>query len=278
MLSYQHGFHAGNFADVLKHVILVRALQYLTRKDKPLFYLDTHAAAGAYALDSEAAIKTGEYRDGIGRLWELPDLPPPLAEYVRLVRLCNGPGALRRYPGSPWFARQLLRQTDRLTLCELHVNEYAALKRRMAGDRRIKVVREDGFKSAITLLPPREKRGLILLDPPYEIKHDYELVVQTLVNAHRRFAQGVYALWYPVVERQRIDALESAIRSSKLRDVQLLELGIEPDHCGIGMTSSGMILVNPPWSLRDEMTPVLSYLANRLSDQGYWRVEQLIPE
>ncbi|WP_031433921.1 23S rRNA (adenine(2030)-N(6))-methyltransferase RlmJ [Methylomarinum vadi] len=278
MLSYQHGFHAGNFADVLKHCILVRTLQYLIQKDKPLFYLDTHAAAGAYTLNSDMARKTGEYKNGIGKLWGRDDLPPALADYVRWVRTFNGAGSLYRYPGSPWFASQLLRNNDRLALCELHVNEYSALKHNMAGDRRIRVLREDGFKSALALLPPRERRGLVLIDPPYEIKQDYQLVVQTLSKAYRRFAHGVYALWYPVVDRHRIDAMEAALRASGMRDIQLFELGAQADSSAPGMTASGMILINPPWSLREEMQSVLPYLAKLLGNQGHYRIEELLAE
>ncbi len=278
MLSYQHGFHAGNFADVLKHLILVRTLQYLTKKDKPMFYLDTHAAAGSYRLDSQAAQKTGEYKAGIGLLWERTDLPFAAAEYVKLVRAFNGGGRLHRYPGSPRIARQLLRKGDRLGLCELHANELALLKANVVGDRRVRVLKEDGFKACIDLLPPKERRALVMIDPSYEIKRDYEIVVQTVIKAYRRFATGTYALWYPVVERNRIDEMTNALQASGIRNIQLFELGVRPDNNQLGMTASGMIVVNPPWTLMSEMVEVLPYLVEILSEQGFYRIEQLVPE
>lgn len=278
MLSYQHGFHAGNFADVLKHLIMVRVLQYLTQKDKPLFYLDTHAASGAYRLDTMMAQKNGEYLNGIAKLWRRDDLPPALAEYVRLVREFNGSSDLRRYPGSPSLARQLLRKTDRLCLYELHPAEFTLLKRNMRGDRRVRVMHEDGFKQGVSLLPPRERRGFILIDPPYEIKSDYETAVRTLIKAYRRFATGAYALWYPVVERSRIEQMAMMLRTSKIRNVQLFELALSPDSQGFGMTASGMVVVNPPWTLKAEMAEALPYLAGLLSEQGSYRIEQLVEE
>ncbi len=280
MLSYRHSFHAGNHADVLKHLVVTRILSYLAQKDKPLCYLDTHAGAGGYALDSTQAQKNREYETGIGRLWGRTDLPAPVAEYVRLVQAFNPDGALRQYPGSPWFARQLLRATDRLLLYELHSTDAGLLREQMAGDRRIKLFQEDGYRGCIARLPPPERRGLVLMDPPYELKSDYQQVVETLRHAHRRFASGVYGIWYPVVERSRIERLERAVRDSAIARVDLYELTIAPDHRGHGMTGSGLLVVNPPWRLRSEMETVLPYLAEFLADtgQGGFRVRELSGE
>lgn len=280
MLSYRHSFHAGNFADVLKHLVLVRILRYMTQKEKPLLYLDTHAGAGAYELAALQAGKTPEFEDGIGRLWSRPDLPEALADYVAQVRRVNEGGVLRHYPGSPWFARQLLRSNDRLALHELHPADFLLLQESFRDDRRTRVRREDGFHACRALLPPAERRALVLIDPPYELKEDYQRVVDTLLAAHRRFSSGTYALWYPVVERRRIDRLEKALRESGMHRILLLELGIAADRPGYGMTASGMLVVNPPWSLAAEMQPVLGYLAEILGVEGggHCRVVELAGE
>jgi len=280
VLSYRHSFHAGNFADVLKHLVLVRILRYQIQKKKPLLYLDTHAGAGGYALTSAHADKTQEFDNGIGRLWARRDLPGVIADYVELVRRFNADKVLYHYPGSPWFAQQLLRATDRLVLHELHPADLELLRERFHEDRRICCQGEDGFQGCIARLPPPERRGLILIDPPYELKEDYQRVVDTLVGAHARFATGCYALWYPVVERQRIARLEKALVATGIRRILLLELGVRTDRLGHGMTASGMIVINPPFSLAAEMEPALEYLATTLgvNGQGHWRSIELVGE
>lgn len=280
MLSYRHAFHAGNFADVLKHLVLDRILVHLVTKDKPVFCIDTHAGAGGYALTGEYARKNREFDTGIGRLWSREDLPATVAEYVALVRQFNRSDTLRAYPGSPYFEQQRLRAGDRLVLCELHPTDLELLKAFASDDRRIKIVYGDGFRECIGFLPPPERRGLVLLDPSYEIKTDYRRVVETLQRAHRRFETGTFALWYPVIERRRIDGLEQALGQSGLRRVQLFELGVEPDAQDRGLTASGMIVVNPPWTLYGEMETALPYLADVLGRDGggYYRQFELAGE
>lgn len=276
MLSYRHSFHAGNHADVLKHLVLCRILEYLVRKDKPLLYLDTHAGAGGYALQSPQAQKNCEYETGIGRLWGRQDLPAPLAAYVELVRRFNPEGSLLRYPGSPWLARQWLRPVDRLLLHELHPADCEALREQFEGDRRVRVICADGYQGCIAALPPMERRGLVLLDPPFELKTDYRQAVETLHQAHRRFATGVYALWYPVVERARIQQMERALHATGIPRVERYELGVAPDRHGHGMTASGLLVVNPPWTLRQEMEQCLPWLARELAGgQGHFRLDTL---
>ena len=279
MLSYRHAFHAGSFADVLKHLVLVHCLDYLTRKDKPLVYIDTHAGAGGYGLGSSQARLHREFDQGIGGLWNRQDLPEVVARYVRLVKGYNKSDKLHAYPGSPWFARQLLRPQDRLELFELHPADFELLSRNFHKARRVWLHHEDGFKGAIGLLPPVERRGLLLMDPAYEVKGDYQQAVTTLGKAHRRFQTGTYLLWYPVVERHRIDGMERGLKSSGIRDIQQFELGIRAEDRP-GMGSSGLFVVNPPWTLFETMQGILTWLAERLGEdgQGHYRAEVLVGE
>jgi 23S rRNA (adenine2030-N6)-methyltransferase len=278
VLSYRHGYHAGNHADVLKHLVLTRLLTYLARKDKPLCYIESHAGPGLYRLDSPQAQQNLEYDGGIGRLWDRRDLPAAIEAYLGLVRALNPDGNLRHYPGSPWIARQLLRPVDRLVLHELHSSEIGPLRDNFAGDRRVQVIEGDGYRGLVAALPPRERRGLVLLDPAYEVKSDYRQVAETLALAHRRFATGVYVLWYPVVEGGRRDDLERAIARSGIPRIQRYELGVRPAGQGPGMGTSGLMVVNAPWVLMDELRPALAYLADVLGElgAGHFKAEEMI--
>lgn len=281
MLSYLHSFHAGNFADVLKHLVCVHSLNYMTQKDKSIFYLDTHSGAGAFELSDNEAQKNREYENGIGKLWELDSktLPHAVSAYVQSVAEFNTGNRLTHYPGSPWFAQHLLREYDRLSLFELHPREYKTLSSNFKQDRRIHISNSNGFQACLSQLPPKEKRGFILMDPPYEVKEDYKLVVESLVKAHRKFATGTYALWYPVVERQRINNLEQAFIKSGIRNIQVFEFGLTADNTSRGMTSSGMLVINPPWTLYAAMEESLSFLAKTLAgEDGVYRIKQLVAE
>jgi 23S rRNA (adenine2030-N6)-methyltransferase len=266
MLSYRHSFHAGNFADVLKHIVLVEILEYLNRKEKGFHYIDTHAGAGLYDLQSEHAAKLGEWEQGVGKLkredW------PELARYFAVIDYFNAAGSSSAYPGSPLIAQNLMREQDRATLFELHPTDFDLLKENTATDKRILVMQKDGFKGLLSQLPPPSRRGLVLIDPSYEVKTDYETVVSTLKQAHRKFATGIYALWYPVVDRQRIDEMEKQLMLSGIRDIQRYELGLHPDAEALGMTAAGIIVINPPWTLRDKMNQVLPKLASALGDSS----------
>jgi 23S rRNA (adenine2030-N6)-methyltransferase len=280
MLSYQHAYHAGNYADVLKHIVLVKALAYLKTKDKPLCYIDTHAGSGDYKLNSGEAQKNQEFLGGIGNLWEREDLPGCVADYVNLIKDFNHSEQLIRYPGSPLIASQLLGDKDRLFLYELHTAESRLLDDVVKKDKRIKVFRADGLKDSLGLLPPKENRGLILIDPSYEIKTEYQTVVDALKAMHKRFATSCYLLWYPVVARKRNQYMERALQASGIKNIQLFELGVQPDSDGFGMTGCGMIVINPPWTLLADMQQVLPWLAKTLGEnqQGHYRVEQLVGE
>jgi 23S rRNA (adenine2030-N6)-methyltransferase len=280
MLSYQHAYHAGNFADVLKHAVLVQVLKYLKTKDKPLFYLDTHAGSGNYQLINDEAQKNKEYLGGIGKLWQRDVLPAPIADYVNLIKQFNHSGQLTHYPGSPKIASHLLGNKDRLFLYELHTAESRLLNDAFHKDKRIKAFRADGLKDSLGLLPPKEHRGLILIDPSYEIKNEYQTVVDALKGMTKRFATGCYLLWYPVVARKRNNYLEKALKTSGILNIQLFELGLLPDSDDFGMTACGMIAINPPWTLLADMQQALPWLAEALgeSQQGFYRVEQLVGE
>lgn len=278
MLSYRHSFHAGNFADVLKHIVLVEILQYMQRKVGAIDHIDTHAGAGLFDLRSEHAQKLAEYRHGIALLD--PADWPELATYLNIVTSFNPIGTLHAYPGSPMIAQRLLRPQDHASLCELHSTDYALLEQNMQGDRRVGVMCEDGLKGLLRLLPPRSRRALVLIDPSYEVKTEYEQVVTALQQAHKKFATGTYALWYPVVDRNRANKFIQQIQTSGLRNIQLFELAITADSAARGMTASGMVVINPPWTLLQTMTELLPRLVRVLGrDQdAFFKAAVLVHE
>ncbi|QCU89838.1 23S rRNA (adenine(2030)-N(6))-methyltransferase RlmJ [Thiomicrorhabdus sediminis] len=285
MLSYLHSFHAGNFADVLKHSISAYILDYLTSKPKPMFYLDTHSGVGAFSLFASEAQKNKEYQNGIGKLWHLSQdrnafeqAPELVQQYLELIQQFNNSDELSHYPGSPWFAQHLLREHDRLNLFELHPREFKTLSQNFANDRRIKVFQKDGFHGCNSQLPPKERRGYILMDPPYEVKTDYQTALDAFIKAHKKFSTGTYALWYPVVNRKQIDLLEQQFKDSGVKNIQLFELGIGKDE-DKGMNSSGMIVINPPWTLMKAAQQALPWLSTQLAGkEGFYRCEQLVEE
>lgn len=280
MLSYRHAFHAGNHADVLKHFVTVQLIQYLNQKETAYTFVDTHAGAGVYALDGGYASKNAEYETGIAPLWERTDLPPALAEYVNLVKQLNPSGKLRYYPGSPYCANSTLREQDRIRLFELHPSEIKILgenfrkldahaaeqgHRPTTRGKRVLINHEDGFNGLKALLPPPSRRGLILIDPPYEVKDDYRRVRDTIEDAVKRFPTGVYAVWYPALNRieskQLPDRLKR-IQANGWLNVTLSISGPSPD--GFGLHSSGMFIINPPWTLEATLREVMPYLVKVL--------------
>ncbi|NVK40197.1 MAG: 23S rRNA (adenine(2030)-N(6))-methyltransferase RlmJ [Oceanospirillaceae bacterium] len=278
MLSYRHAYHAGNYADVLKHLVLAHTLEYMTRKDKALLYLDSHAGAGGYRLGEPMAQKKAEFRDGIGRLWK-DDGIAALAPLMQLLQRLNPNGELAYYPGSPLIAAQLLRPQDQLRLFELHPRDRELLERNFAKDRRVRIEGSDGFASLKALLPPPSRRALVLIDPPYEQKDDYRKVVRAVLEGHKRFPTLTGLIWYPVVSRARIDEMAQGLRRGGIRNLWQTELGIAPDSDGYGMTSSGLFMINPPWTLAAELKQALPALVERLApEQGRWMLEQLVAE
>ncbi|MGR8935458.1 MAG: 23S rRNA (adenine(2030)-N(6))-methyltransferase RlmJ [Gammaproteobacteria bacterium] len=281
MLSYRHAFHAGNAADVLKHSVLALAVSALQQKDKPFVYIETHAGAGTYNLQSAYAEKTAEYRDGVGRLWDLQkkDAPPAIAAYLALLHEMNPSGRLQHYPGSPQLARRLLRPQDRMQLSELHKSDFILLRRLFDGDKKVQVYQEDGLDRLKAKLPPPERRALLLIDPSYEVKSDYYRVVAALADAYRRFATGVYCLWYPVIERRAAEKLLSRSVATGIRRQLRLEFCWENDTPGLGMTGCGILIINPPYRLDEQAKSLLPWLKQMLgTENGVWRVEWLVGE
>jgi 23S rRNA (adenine2030-N6)-methyltransferase len=269
MLSYRHAFHAGNHADILKHLVLTLCLQHMNSKDKPWLLMDTHAGAGLYTIDSEQAKKTGEYIDGIARLWNRSDFPAPMAPYMAALQACNGGSKLRYYPGSPWLAAHFARAGDSLRFCELHSTDFALLRREFKdGGRRVKVEQADGFEAMKAALPPSSRRGLVLIDPSYEIKSDYPRVLAALKDGLKRFATGSYLIWLPFLPSIEARSLPDKLRKLPA-DWLCASLAVRgPATKGHGMHGSAMFVVNPPWTLKADLELCLPWLASVLGQDA----------
>jgi len=271
MFSYRHAFHAGNHADVLKHLILIQLLSYLGQKDTPYWYIDTHAGAGVYALEGEWAGKNAEHEGGIARLWERDDLPPAVAEYVAEVAAWNEDGVLRHYPGSPFIAGPMLRDRDCMRLFEAHPTEITVLQDnvRTLGrhlQRKTMFYDRDGFSGLKGLLPPPTRRGLVLIDPSYEDKRDYIYVMHTMQEALARFATGCYAVWYPQVARHEAQQLPGKLMRLDAKWLHVSLTVRKPSGIGLGLNGSGMFIVNPPWTLAETLKTVMPWLTEALGE------------
>lgn len=268
-MNYRHAYHAGNFADVMKHVVLTRILDYLKRKPGAFRVIDTHAGSGFYDLSSEEAQKTGEWRSGIGRLLDatLPEAATALAApYLDAVRAFNVGQPFRYYPGSPALTRRLLRATDRLTAIELHPADCFALKARFSGDWQVRVIELDGWLALGAHVPPKEKRGLVLVDPPFEKEGEFERLVDGLARAHRRWPGGVYALWYPVKDFNAVERFRDALRASGIPKILDIALEVRQPSPEPRLDGCGMVVVNPPFVLADEMKILLPALSAVLAE------------
>ncbi|WP_217555614.1 23S rRNA (adenine(2030)-N(6))-methyltransferase RlmJ [Vibrio metschnikovii] len=279
MLSYRHSFHAGNHADVLKHIVQSLILNALQQKETPFVYHDTHSGVGRYDLTHEWSEKTGEYKQGIGRLWQQTDTPAAIDSYLDAVKALNQSDELRYYPGSPRIARAHLRAQDRMVLSELHPSDYPLLEQEFARDRQVAIYKQDGFARLKASLPPKERRGLVLIDPPYELAKEYRDVVQAIAQSHKRWSTGIYAIWYPVVNRCDIEDMLDGLANLGIRKILQIELGVAPDTNQRGMTASGMIVINPPWKLESEMQTILPFLKQAIAPAtGHFKVEWVVPE
>jgi len=312
MLSYRHAFHAGNFADVLKHSVLTLVLDYMIRKEKGFHYIDSHSGAGMYQLTDDYAQKTGEYKNGIAKLIGATNLPDALQPYIQLIKQLNGINTqsniqdsaqqaniqnneLELYPGSPGIAKAFMRRQDSTHLFELHSTDIQYLTDFCYRWKKCFVKQSDGYQGVLGLLPPPSRRGVVLIDPPYELKEDYQKAVRTIIKAYKKFATGTYILWYPVVKRDLVDGMVNAFTniesskepnkksnnetSSEVRNLIQIEFCLTADTEEYGMTGTGLFIVNPPWQLMQQMTEVLPYLQEMLgSESSSYTIKQLIAE
>lgn len=276
MLSYRHAFHVGNHADVLKHTVLLQVLKHAAQKDKPFWYIDTHAGAGSYTLDKGYATQNAEFSGGIGQLWDVKDLPLAVADYIALVRSFNPDQSLRHYPGSPILAYSAMRPDDRLRLFELHPNDYKLLNQSFKslglgpGNRKVMTEAKDGFAGIKALLPPPQRRAVILIDPPYEEKKDYQRVVEMLKDSLVRFATGTYIIWYPLLQRPEPQQMVDKLKKLPLKNWLHVSLTVHtPSIDGFGMHGSGLFIANPPYTLPQLLVETMPILLEKLGmDEG----------
>ena len=263
-MNYRHAFHAGGFADVVKHSVLALLVERLKQKDTAFRVIDTHAGIGLYDLSSGQAARSGEWQDGIGRLWQR-DLEPALAgllgPWLGAVKAANAPrNRLRFYPGSPWIARHLLRQQDRLTAGELHPEDAKALAARFDGDIQVRTIALDGWLALGAFVPPKERRGLVLVDPPYEQPDEFERLLDGFINAHARWPTGIYALWYPVKDLAAVDRLRVGLAKSGVRRLVRAELTVRDRGADGTFNGAGLIVCNPPWRFAKDLAALLGGL------------------
>jgi len=285
-MNYQHAFHAGNFADVHKHIVLTRVLEYLRQKPAPFRVVDTHAGAGRYDLLGPQAARSGEWRDGIERLFAAPrsgaagtdSAQALVAPYLDIVAALNPGGTLRLYPGSPLIVKALLRRQDRLIACELEPSAAASLRVVLHGDARAKALAIDGWMALFANIPPKERRGLIVIDPPYEEGVEFTRLFDTLAQAHRKWASGLYLLWYPIKAREAPDALARRLRRLSVPKILRCELSIAPPRAESALAGSGLIIVNPPFPLERELRVILPVLRRLLAPMGAYRLDWLSGE
>ena len=279
-MNYRHSYHAGNHADVLKHALLRRLLELMQRKDTPLCYLDSHAGTAFYDLQGETAGKTGEYQDGIGRLWQRDDLPLWLNDFRAAVAGHNTADELRYYPGSPQLIADLLRPQDRMILSELHPVDAETLKQYFADQEQVAVHQRDGYQLPKAFLPVAEKRALWLLDPPFEQPDELQRCISALQIAIQRMRQTIIALWYPIKDQRLLRDFYQQIADAGLPKALRVELNIRPADNQMGLNGSGLILVNPPWPIWEELAQVLPWLARTLaqSGEGSYRLDWLAGE
>ena len=270
-MNYRHAYHAGSFSDVVKHVVLCRVLVHLREKPAAFRVIDTHAGAGIYDLTSTEAAKTGEWRDGIGRLLAArfdAETGALLAPYLDAIAACNPPDRLVTYPGSPALARRFLRRQDRLIACELEPRAAAALARNLHGDTRVKTLALDGWTALSAYVPPKERRGVVLVDPPFEQSDDFTRLAHGLENAHRKWPTGIYLLWYPIKEPAEVAAFARRLARSGIAKILRVEFAVAPAPGVAKLNGAGLIVVNPPWTLHGELAHLLPALAAALSRDG----------
>lgn len=281
-MNYLHSYHAGNFCDVVKHICMIGLIESLQRKPSPFCYIDTHAGAGCYDLFSELPAKTKEFENGIQKIIRADHPPALVKKYLDIIHAINNKlsgskiSSLRYYPGSPLIARQLLRPSDRLIACELHPKEYESLHSLFAGDRQAAIHHTDGYLGLKAFLPPKERRGLILIDPPYEDPDEFAHIARTLPAALKRFETGIYAVWYPIKEQSHVEKLYKSVKKNIANEIFVIELTIYPDipqH----LNGTGLAIINPPWQFDETIKKNLFWVWNALSinSQGGFQANYL---
>ncbi len=270
-MNYRHAFHAGNFADVIKHIILTRIICYLQKKDKAFRVLDTHAGIGLYDLSSSEAQRSPEWKLGIKALMDADrskELNALIKPYLDVIKGLNASGSLKLYPGSPLLSRKLLRPQDRLTATELHPRDAVTLKSHFEGDHQVKAIELDGWQALVAHMPPKEKRGLVLVDPPFEKPDEYTRLASGLFRAHKRFKTGTYALWYPIKDFAEIEVFVEQLYNTGIKKVLRIEFNTHQPTNPPSLYGTGMIVVNPPFTLEEEMTLILTELEPILAPSG----------
>ena len=279
-MNYRHAFHAGNHADVLKHLVLSRLLALLAKKDAPYAYLDSHAGIGLYDLRGDQATRTGEWLEGIQRVWQADDVPALFDDYLGVIRALNPDGQLRYYPGSPEVARELSREQDRLQLDEKHPEDGQLLKANMKYDRRVAVHLGEGWHVPRALLPTAQKRAVLLIDPPFEQADELQRCAQAMKESIARMRQAVVAIWYPIKDQRQLKRFYQDLQGTGAPKLLRVELLVHAaDNADVGLNGSGLAIANPPWGLEDELRSVLPWLGQNLGQtQGGWKLDWLIEE
>jgi 23S rRNA (adenine2030-N6)-methyltransferase len=278
-MNYRHAFHAGNHADVLKHLIISRIIALLARKEAPFVCLDSHAGLGLYDLKGDEASRTGEWLEGIARLWDADDLPASTDDYFGVLKAMNPDGELRYYPGSPELARQLTRDQDRVLLNEKHPQDGQLLKENMRGDRRVAVHLGEGWHVPRALLPVAEKRALLLIDPPFEQSDELDRCITALNESISRMRQTIVAIWYPIKDERQLKRFYQGLSKSSAPKLLRAELFVHNPDDATRLTGSGLVIANAPWGLEDELKELLPWLAKNLAQsEGNWRLDWLIAE
>lgn len=268
MLAYRHQFHAGNFADVFKHALLAQLMLALGKKAKPFLYLDTHAGIAQYDLMHEWAQKKAEYKEGIALVWERDDAPPAMAPFLDAVRAENKDGRLRYYPGSPRIVRRLMRTDDRMVLTELNSKDFNALDTLFRRDRQVTVRLQDGYQALKAFLPPPERRALVLIDSSFDRAQEFKRLTEGCAEAHKRFATGVYALWYPLMDPAAMLAFERRVLATGIRRILQLEISVHPESWALSLRGCGLLVVNPPFGFEGVARKLLAWLGPVLSRAG----------
>lgn len=264
-MNYRHSYHAGNFADVLKHVVLIALVHSFFRKETGFCYLDTHSGTGCYDLLADTTQKTKEFELGVAKLFTAKNRPILMEDYLACVKKINDDATLRYYPGSPLIVKNVLRPQDRMVLSELHPEEYFRLKKNFAGDKQVAVHHQDAYQSLKAFLPPKERRGLILIDPPYEKPDEFSQITTSLQTALARFATGVYAIWYPIKNKKVTEHFLKTTQNTISYPQLNIQLSIYSDDIEVGLNGCGMLIINPPWQFEQRMESILPWLWQTLS-------------